>query len=136
MSQTQNTQNLSQAYKGYKARKKAEGGEILDFPTWKRMYGLRKPRTRKSQPTQAPTQATNGHVNPNAELIAQAQALIAQLSQQATQPTQGHAQAVEIRNPDEQATGRQLWKLMDLGLIPFISKGDASEMIEQALAAK
>ena len=129
--------NLSQQYKGYKARKKAEGSEALDFNTWKRMYGTRKPRTSKA--------ASNGHVtapvvNQNQALIEQAQALIAQLSGQVTQdtqpavkqaqPSQGH---VEIRNPDEQATGRQLWKLMNLGVIPFISKGDASQMIEDAL---
>lgn len=139
MSQNQNTQeNLSQRYKGYKARAKAEGREALPFPTWKRMYGTRAPRNSKATQPAVVVQ-TQPDVN---DLFAQFQAFVA--SQQPAQVTQPVKQAVKqaqpsqghvtIQNPDEQATGRQLWKLMDLGLIEFISKGDASQLIENALA--
>lgn len=103
--QMQNTQeNFSQRYKAYKRRQKDAGKTALPFALWKDRYAMRAPRGSKQS---QPVQVTQ-------------------------QPdTQAH---VTIQNPDDQATGRQLWKLMDLGLIEFISKGDASQMIEKALA--
>ena len=144
--------SASAMYKQYTKRAEANGKQPLDFDTWKSRYLNRAPRgTRKGNSTtktavqiaaqSQPESNGNGSGEPSVDAIVAAVLKAMGRDQEASQaPSQPDAevqpqetkQSFEIRDPESQATGRQLWKLMNLGLIDFISKGEASQLIDNA----
>ena|SRR5690242_8859494 len=108
--------NFSQRYKAYTRKAKAEGREPLSFNQWKERYALRAPRGSKkaAQATSTPT----------------AQQIVAKRAE-------GHVGQQTMQNPDDPATGRQLWFLNSNGLLgEVITKAQASSMIEAHKAAQ
>lgn len=140
--------SLSAQYKQYTAKAKREGKTPISFDAYKAMADVRAQRsaktTRKAKSTsaQAIVARQNGKRQDNPvqtqleQIIAQAQAQIAALSTPEEAPqakaSKGH---VEIRDPESLATGRQLWKLNELGLLGKgqLTKGIASDMLDKAL---
>ena len=138
--------SASAMYKQYTKRSEANGKTPLDFDTWKARYLNRAPRGTRSNGNGKPAATavveqpqSNGNGQPTLEqIVAAVLAATGQQPQAVETPVETPAQpdaevkTFEIRDPDSQATGRQLWKLMNLGLIDFISKGEASQLIDAA----
>ena len=141
--------SISAQYKQYAAKAKREGKTPVDFDAYKRMADVRAQRgngsTRKSTSAQAIVARQNGKGRQHGPIQSQLEQIIAQAQAQLealntpeeapqAQASQGH---VEIKDPNALATGRQLWKLNELGLLGNgqLTKGIASDMLDKALNA-
>jgi len=140
--------SLSAQYKQYAAKAKREGKTPISFDKYQAMADVRAQRgngTPKRRSTKTATQIvaerSNGRKaspvqNQLEQIIAQAQAQLEALNTPSEAPqakaSTGH---VEIKDPNALATGRQLWKLNELGLLGNgqLTKGVASDMLDKAL---
>lgn len=139
--------SISAQYKQYAAKAKREGKTPISFEKYQSMADVRAQRgngtpKRRNNSAQAIVARQNGkrqHSPVQSQLeqiIAQAQAQLEALNtpQEAPQ-AKASAGHVEIKDPDSLATGRQLWKLNELGLLGKgqLTKGIASDMLDKAL---
>ena len=141
--------SLSAQYKQYTARAKREGKTPISFDSYKAMADVRAKRgngTKTKRQTKTAVQVVaerNGNGRQHSpvqsqleQIIAQAQAQLEALNTPEEAPqAQASAGHVEIKDPNALATGRQLWKLNELGLLGNgqLTKGIASDMLDKAL---
>lgn len=138
--------SLSAQYKQYSAKAKREGKTPISFDAYKAMADVRaqrgngKAQKRQSQSATAIVARQNGRKSQPTTSTRDAQ--IAELQRQiealsTPEPAPASTGHFEIKDPNALATGRQLWKLNELGLLGNgqLTKGIASDMLDKALNA-
>jgi hypothetical protein len=124
--------SLSKQYKQYQARARKQGKTPISFEAYQAMADVRAQRGNGASNGRS---TANGRSTSAVAVVERQKARNGRKTQPAPKQRDAH---FTISDPDALATGRQLWKLNELGLLDQfegrITKGEASEALDEALS--